>query len=168
MLRPYATPRVWSQGAWASLLLLLSVLACQPQPPQTGHQAFAVVVRNLLDKSYAGIDYPAYQAELKEVETSSATHWENIPHDLRTQVQQILAYLRTAEEILHWQSERQIDSKRQATDPTVRAWIERYPFLQAAIGARVQGEFDVLTALTLLWDKTNEVLRGLQIKSAPL
>jgi hypothetical protein len=121
-----------------------------------------------LDKSYAGIDYPTYQAELKKVETSNATHWERIPHDLRDQVQQILAYLRTAEEILRWQSQHQVESERQATDPAVRAWIERYPFLQAAVGARTQGIFDAPTAVTLLWDTTDEMLRGLQVKSKPL
>ncbi|MGE0679690.1 MAG: hypothetical protein AB7P69_02115 [Candidatus Binatia bacterium] len=150
------------------LLLFFVFLACQSFPLQTGHQEIASAVRALLDQSYAGIDYPTYQGALKKVETTSATHREDIPYGLRDQVQQILAYLRTAEEILRWQSQRHLESERQASDPTVRAWIERYPFLQAAVGARSQGIFDAPTAATLLWDKTDEVLRELQIKSAPL
>jgi hypothetical protein len=144
------------------------IIACQPSPPQTGHREIAAAVRTLLDKSYAGIDYPTYQAALKEVEAISAARLERTPHDLQARVDQMLEYLRTAEEILRWQSQHQRESEHQTNDPVVRAWTERYPFLQAAVGARTQSEFDVPTALTLLWDKTDEVLRGLQIKSAPL
>jgi len=148
--------------------LLPSLNACQSQTPQTGHRVIAAAVRSILDKAYAGVDHQTYRAALYEVEAASRTYLSTTPHDLQDRVNEILAYLRTAEEILQWQSERQGESKRQATDPAVRTWIERYPFLQAAIGARTQGEFDVPTALTLLWDKTDEVLRGLQVKSAPL
>lgn len=150
-------------------LFLSSVfLACYPSLPQTGHQEIAAAVRVLLDKAYAGVDYPTYQEALKEVEATSAARLEQTPHNLRARVEQMLEYLRTAEEILRWQSQHQRESEHQVDDPTVRAWSERYPFLQAALGARAQGKFDARTALTLLWDKTDEVLRGLQVKTAPL
>ena len=130
----------------------------------------AAAVRSLLDKSYAGIDYPTYKQALAEVEATSATYIKTTPLDLQDKVNEILTYLRTAEEILHWQAERKTDKALQATDPTdlaVMNWTKHYPFLHAAIGARNQDVFDVPTALTLLWDKTDEVLRGLQIKSKP-
>ena len=167
-MKPFSHSTATQSSASFLLFILFLSSACQSQLPQTGHQVFAATVRNLLDKSYAGIDYPTYQAALKEVETITTTQRERIPQDLRNKVQQILEYLRTAAEILRWQSEHQIESERQANDLVVRAWIERYPFLQAAVGARTQNIFDTQTAVTLLWDKTDEVLRGLQIKSAPL
>jgi hypothetical protein len=148
--------------------LLFFTLSCQTPLPQTGHQEIAAAVRVLLDKAYAGVDYPTYQDALKEVEAISAARLEQTPHDLQARVDQMLEYLRAAEEILRWQSQYRRESERQATDLAVRAWTERYPFLQAAVGARTQSEFDVPTALILLWDKTDEVLRGFQIKSAPL
>ena len=149
-------------------LLLLSVfLACQPSSPQTGHRVIAAAVRSLLDKAYAGVDHQTYRAALHEVEAASRTYLSTTPHDLQDRVNEILAYLRTAEEILRWQAEHP-NEQRQTNDPAVTNWIERYPFLRAAVGAQGQSGFDAPTALTLLWDKTDEVLRGLQVKSAPL
>lgn len=150
------------------LCLLFLFLACQSQEPQTGHQVIAAAVRSLLDKSYAGIDYPAYHLAFAEVEAVSAAYIKTTPPELQDQVHEILTYLRTAEEILRRQDERKTDTEWQATDPAVTNWIEHYPFLRAAIGARSRNVFDAPTALTLLWDKADEVLRGLQIKSKPL
>lgn len=157
-----------SWGAPGFLLLLSVLLACQPSPPQTGHREIAAAVRRLLDKAYAGIDYPAYRLALTEVEAVSTTNIHTTPPELQDKVREILAYLQTAEEILRWQTEHKTDAEQKRTDPLVTTWTERYPFLRAALGARHKDEFDVPTALTLLWDKTDEVLRGLQLKSKPL
>lgn len=125
-------------------------------------------MRALLDQSYAGIDAPTYQTELDKIERISAANLERTPHDLRDKVEVMLAYLRTAGEILRWQAEHQTEAQQTALDPLVTKWTTRYPFLRAAIGARTPNVFDTQTALTLFWDKTNEVLRNLQVKSTPL
>lgn len=159
-----------------SLLLLLLFLlspqaAChwQEQAALTGHREIAAAVRDLLDRSYAGIDYTSYRNSLREVEAVSAEQRKATPTHLQDQVEQILAYLRTAEEVLRWQAERGNGRAGADTHP-VTTWIDRYPFLQAAVGAQAKAAdtFDADTALMLLWDKTDEALRGLQVKSAPL
>ncbi len=152
----------------ALFFLLLGILqaACQGQPPQTGHHVIAAAVRDLLDRSYAGIDYATYRARLRAVEAVSAEQLNATPARLHKQVEEMLGYLRVAEEILRWQAE--AGNGYPAHTPIVSRWIARYPFLRAAVGAHRADVFDVPTALMLLWDKTDEVLRGLQLKSAPL
>lgn len=154
------------------VLLLLPVFllpgACQEQTPQTGHRVIAEAVRGLLDKSYAGIDYPSYRDSLKNLETTTAAHLTTTPAQLRDQAEQMLTYLRAAEEVLRWQSEPSKTIERAADDRMVAAWIEHYPFLQVAVGAQLPDVFDAHTATMLLWDKTDEVLRGFQVKSKPL
>lgn len=158
-------------GAFFFLLLLLLQTACswQGQSAQTGHQEIAAAIRELLDRSYAGIDYPAYHDSLTRVETAVTQHLPNTPARLRDHVAQMLAYLRTAEEILRWQAERG-SGRTDAGDRAVTTWIGRYPFLQIAVGARAEAPqaFDAQTAVTLLWDKTDELLRGFQLKSGTL
>lgn len=150
------------------LPLLFCQLACswQEGSPQTGHQHIAAAIRALLTRAYAGIDYPTYRDGLAEVEAVVAAHLPHTPHQLRTEVASMLAYLRTAEEILRWQA----GSGPENADPMVTRWTDRYPFLQMAVGARAEApqSFDAQTAVTLLWDKTDELLRGLQLKSGPL
>ena len=141
--------------------------ACQNQTPLTGHREIAAAIRNLLDKAYAGIDCPTYRDSLKEVETVVAHRLEATPSQLRDQAEQMLAYLRVAEEVLRWQQEHG-GEKPTAQDQTALAWVERYSFLRPALGARTPGVFDPPTAVTLLWDKTDEILRGFQVKSKPL
>ncbi|MBI3302841.1 MAG: hypothetical protein HYZ72_12320 [Deltaproteobacteria bacterium] len=151
------------------LLLLLFLLgACPEQTPQTGHRVIAAAVRGLLDKSYAGIDYPTYRDSLREVDAVCAEQRKATPTHLRDRVEQMLAYLRTAEEILRWQAEQGNGQEQPPDNPRVAAWIDRYPFLRAAVGAHTANVFDPDTALVLLWDKTDEVLRGFQVKSNPL
>jgi hypothetical protein len=148
------------------LLSLLLFTACQHSRPQTGHQLIAVAVRQLLDTSYAGIDYLTYRDGLRAVEAVVAQQLESTPRSLRTTAEEILAYLRTAEEILRWQAEH---GDTQTVDPAlVAAWTKRYPFLQAAVGAQTKSVFDVGTALILLWDKANALLPSFQVKSKPL
>jgi|SRR5581483_5381883 len=151
-----------------SLALSLSLLltACRQSPPQTGHQVLAVAVRALLDKSYAGIDYATYRDQLKTVEAVAVQQHDAIPPHLLSQAEQILTYLRTAEEILHWQAEH---NGTQAVDTElVATWVGRHPFLRAAVGAQTNNAFDIGTALILLWDKTNATLPSFQVKSKPL
>jgi hypothetical protein len=76
----------------------------------------------------------------------------------------MLGYLRTAGEILRWSGEKNPPPPSSAHDPLVQGWIERYAFLSAALGAHAADEFDVQTALLLLWDKTNAVMPEFQIK----
>jgi hypothetical protein len=151
------------------LSLLFFLNSCQKQPSQTGHQHIAVAVRQLLDQSYAGIDYPTYRDSLQKIEGVTAEQLPATPSQLRGQVKQMLTYLRTAEEVLRWKAEKGNTDNGQ-DDPIVIAWIERYPFLRLAKGARVDAPevFDPDTALTLLWDKADEMLRQLQVKSKPL
>ena len=148
------------------LLFLLLFTACQHSRPQTGHQIIAMAVRQLLDTSYAGIDYLTYRDGLRAVEAVVAQQLESTPRSLRTTAEEILAYLRTAEEILRWQAEH---SDTQTVDPAlVAAWTKQHPFLQAAVGAQTKSVFDVGTALILLWDKANALLPSFQVKSKPL
>lgn len=147
-------------------LLLQTGCPWQSQPAQTGHQEIAAAIRELLTRSYAGIDYLAYRDGLTRVETVVAEHLPDTPAQLRDHVAQMLAYLRTAEEILRWQAERGA-GRADAGDRAATSWIGRYPFLRMAVGARAEAPqaFDAQTAVTLLWDKTDELLRGLQLKS---
>ena len=149
-----------------SLSLFLLFLACQDQSSQNGHQLIAAAVRKLLDKSYAGINYPAYRDGLKEIETVATQQFQFTPHHLRPKTEEMLTYLRTAEEVLRWQAEH---SNTQTVDTErVTTWVGRHPFLRAAAGAQMNNVFDVGTALILLWDKTNAVLPTFQVKSKPL
>lgn len=154
------------------LFLLIPFLflqtACEKRAPQTGQRVIAEAVRALLDKAYAGIDYPTYRDNLKELEAITAQHLDTTPWHLRPQAEQMLNYLQTAEAILRWQAEQSNVGTPSADDQAVAVWIERYPFLRAALGARTANVFDVSTAVTLLWDKTNAILPGFQIKSKPL
>ncbi len=159
-------------GPLRHLYLFLSfflLASCQEQTTQTGHQEIAPAVRSLLDKSYAGIDYPSYRDNLEHVEAVAAEHLAVTPASLRGQVAQMLDYLRMAEEVLRWQTEKGPEDTI-ADERVVTAWLKRYPFLQIARGAQAEAPeaFDPETALTLLWDKTDETLRKLQVKSKPL
>jgi hypothetical protein len=159
------------EGSFLSLFLSLSFLlfliSCQEKPPQTGHRVIAEAVRTLLDKAYAGADYPTYRAELLKLEAIVSQEQKNTPVPLQPKTAEMLGYLRTAGEILRWQTE-QNTSTPSSNDPLVQDWIEQYPFLSAALGAHTPEVFDVQTALTLLWDKSNAVLPQFQIKSRPL
>jgi len=151
-----------------SLSLCVLLIACEKPPPQTGQRVIAAAVRALLDQSYAGIDYPTYRDSLKDLEALTAQHLDTTPFSLRPLAEQMLDYLRTAEEILRWQTEQGKAGLPSSDDKMVKAWVERYPFLRAAIGAHTANVFDVPTALTLLWDKTNTTLPAFQMKSKPL
>ena len=57
-----------------------------------------------------------------------------------------------------------------ATPPRLARWTERYPFLQAAVGARLDAPtaFDAATAVQMLFEKTDQTLVAMQIKNKPI
>ena len=119
---------------WLFLFLFFPT-GCQwlEQPPQTGHQEIAASIRQLLDEAYAGADHTSYSASLQSLETIATTQLNAVPSHLKPQVEQMLSNLRTAEEILRWDTER----KATQTDTSpLSAWIQRHTFLQAAVGAK--------------------------------
>jgi hypothetical protein len=158
--------------SFLSLFLSLSfpffLISCQERPPQTGHRVIAEAVRALLDKAYAGADYPTYRAELLKLEAIVSQEQKNTPLPLQPKTAEMLGYLRTTSEILRWQTEQNTSIPSSANDPLVQGWIGQYPFLRAAVGAHTPEVFDVQTALILLWDKTNAVLPQFQVKSRPI
>lgn len=151
-----------------SLSFSLLLVSCQEQTPQTGHRVIAEAVRSLLDKAYAGADYPTYRDELHKLEVIFAKEQNNTPVHLQSKAEEMLGYLRTAGDILRWQVEKNPTAPSSANNPLVQGWIGRYSFLSAAVGALTPDVFDVQTALILLWDKTNAVLPQFQVKSRPL
>jgi len=151
-----------------SLSFSLFLVSCQEQTSQTGHRIIAAAVRALLDKAYAEVDYPIYRAELLKLEAIVTQEQKNTPVPLQPKTAEMLGYLRTAGEILRWQTEQNTSASSSANDRFVQGWIEQYPFLSAAVGALTSDIFDGQTAVTLLWDKTNAVLPEFQVKSRPL
>lgn len=151
-----------------SLSFPLFLISCQEQTPHTGHRVIAAAVRALLDKAYAGIDYPTYRDELLTLEAIVTQEQKNTPVPLQPKTAEMLGYLRTAGEILRWQMEQPSAALSSANDPFVKSWLGQYPFLSAAVGAHTPNVFDVQTAVTLLWDKTNTALPQFQVKSRPL
>jgi hypothetical protein len=61
------------------LLFLLLFNACQHFRPQAGHQIIAAAVRQLLETSYAGIDYLTYHDSLRAVEAVADRQLESTP-----------------------------------------------------------------------------------------
>ena len=166
-----ASPILKRTSLW--LFLFFFPVSCQwlDQPPQTGHQKIAAAIRSLLDQAYAGADHTSYKTALQSLESLAAIQLDAVPSHLKAQVEQMLTNLRTAEEVLHWDTERKV-----ATQPTpvseapFTAWIRRHTFLQAAVGAKAEAPnaFDTETALNLLWDQANEILRDVQVKNSPI
>jgi hypothetical protein len=147
--------------------LFVLPVACQEQPPQTGHRVIAAAIRTLLDQAYADVDARTYQQQMQALESIVAEQKPHAPRELHKTLEGMLGYLRTAADILHWQAEHPNTAASGAEQPIV-GWTKRYSFLEAAVGAQASGVFDPSTAVTLLWDKTNQLLPQLQIKSKPL
>ena len=154
-----------------SLCLCLSLSSSFPAKNKRLRQGIASSrkrYRALLDKAYAGADYPTYRAELLKLEAIVTQEQKNTPVPLQPKTAEMLGYLRTAGEILRWQTEQNTSASSSTNDRFVQGWIEQYPFLSAAVGAHTPDIFDGQTAVTLLWDKTNAVLPEFQVKSRPL
>ncbi len=149
-------------------VILLCPLSCDQisQQPLTGHRDIAVALRSLLDLAYTGPDYPTYHAEFQSFAKHVQEKIETTPHAMRPYVSTIMAYLRTADEVLQWQT---LQSEGQRP-PQLATWTGHYPFLKAAIGARFEAPqaFDVETALQLLFEKTDQTLVAMQVKNKPI
>ncbi len=166
-----ASPILKRTSLW--LFLFFFPVSCQwlDQPPQTGHQKIAAAIRSLLDQAYAGADHTSYKTALQSLESLAAIQLDAVPSHLKAQVEQMLTNLRTAEEVLHWDTERKVATQpTPASEAPFTAWIRRHTFLQAAVGAKAEAPnaFDTETALNLLWDQANEILRDVQVKNSPI
>ena len=77
-----------------------------------------------------------------------------------------MAYLQIADEVLQWQAQQHEDQG----PPQLAIWTDRYPFLKAAFGARLEAPnaFDVETALQMLFEKTDQTLVAMQVKNKPI
>ena len=131
----------------------------------TGHRTFAAELRLLLDEAYAGIDYKAFHSRLSSLSAVADSNIARTPHEMRPYVEAIMGYLAVADTILEVANDKQ--STIGASAPT---WLTRYPFLNAAMGARAEapGVFDVETAFQLLLEKTDLTLVAMQIKNKPI
>lgn len=149
-------------------LILLCPLSCDQisQQSLTGHRDIAVALRSLLDIAYTGPDYPTYHAEFQFFATLVQEKIETAPHEMRPYVKTIMAYLQIADEVLQWQAQQHEDQG----PPQLAIWTSRYPFLKAAIGARLEAPntFDVETALQMLFEKTDQTLVAMQVKNKPI
>ncbi len=149
-------------------LILLFPLSCDQisQRPLTGHRHIAVALRSLLDIAYTGPDYPTYHAGFQSFAKHVQENIEVTPHEMRPHVKTIMAYLQIADEVLQWQAQQREDQG----PPQLAIWTDRYPFLQAAIGARLEAPntFDVETALQMLFEKTDQTLVAMQVKNKPI
>ena len=155
--------------AWATGLFTACDLFA---PPLHGHREIAVALRQLLDIGYAEPDYPAYHDTFLSFQDVVREKMDATPHEMRPFVERILGYLQVADEVLAWQ-DRQVGNERSsdpADPPHLGVWTERYPFLNAAIGARLDEPhaFDVGTAVQMLFEKTDQTLVAMQIKNKPI
>ena len=134
--------------------------------PLTGHRDIAAVLRPLLDLAYAGPDYPTYHAEFQAFQTVVQQKIEVTPYEMRPYVETIMAYLHVADKVLEWQAQQHTEQQ----PPQLTAWITHYPFLKAALGARLEAPhaFDTETALQLLFEKTDQTLVAMQVKNKPI
>ncbi len=134
--------------------------------PLTGHRDIAAALRPLLDLGYAGLDYPTYHAEFQAFQTVVQQEMEETPHEMRPYVNTIVAYLQVADKVLEWHTQQSEEQQ----PPQFTIWVTDYPFLKAAIGARLEAPqaFDTETALQLLFEKTDETLVAMQIKNKPI
>ncbi len=134
--------------------------------PLTGHRDIAAALRPLLDLGYAGLDYPTYHAEFQAFHTLVRQKMEETPHEMRPYVNTIMAYLQVADKVLEWHAQQPEEQQ----PPQLTTWVADYPFLKAALGARLEAPhaFDTETALQLLFEKTDETLVAMQVKNKPI
>ena len=155
--------------AWCVLVLaFLFFFSCDQlrNQPLTGHRDIAAALRPLLDLGYAGLDYPTYHAEFQAFQTLVQQKIEETPHEMRPYVNAIVAYLQVADKVLEWHAQQPEEQQ----PPQLPTWVANYPFLKAALGARLEAPyaFDTETALQLLFEKTDETLVAMQIKNKPI
>ena len=171
--RQSGSPRCRTCAAWLFVWTTGLFTACDLlAPPLHGHREIAAAVRPLLDLGYAEPDYPTYHAAFLSFQDVVRAQMDVTPHEMRPFVERILSSLQVADEVLAWQ-ERQAGTDRSgdpATPPRLARWTERYPFLHAAVGARLDAPhaFDAATAVQMLFEKTDQTLVAMQIKNKPI
>jgi len=150
----------------ASVFLFFSSCDQLRNQPLTGHRDIAAALRPLLDLGYAGLDYPTYHAEFQAFQTLVQQKMEETPHEMRPYVNTIVTYLQVADKVLEWYAQQPEEQQ----PPQFTTWVTDYPFLKAAIGARLEAPqaFDTETALQLLFEKTDETLVAMQVKNKPI
>ena len=150
----------------ACAFLLFSSCDQLRSQPLTGHRDIAAALRPLLDLAYAGPDYPTYHAEFQAFQTLVQQKIEETPHEMRPYVETIMAYLHVADKVLEWHAQQ----PEEPPPPQLTAWVADYPFLKAALGARLEAPhaFDTETALQLLFEKTDQTLVAMQVKNKPI
>ena len=166
-------PRCRTFAAWLFAWAAGLFTACDLfAPPLHGHREIATALRPLLDVGYAEPDYPTYHAAFLSFQDVVREQRDATPHEMRPFVARILGYLQVADEVLAWQ-DRQAGNERSgdpAEPPHLGLWTERYPFLNAAVGARLDAPhaFDAATAVQMLFEKTDQTLVAMQIKNKPI
>ena len=166
---PYTPPvSLHRRAVWVLALAFLFPSSCDQlrNQPLTGHRDIAAALRPLLDLAYAGPDYPTYHAEFQAFQTVVQQKIEVTPYEMRPYVETIMTYLHVADKVLEWQAQQHTEQQ----PPQLAAWITHYPFLKAALGARLEAPhaFDTETALQLLFEKTDQTLVAMQVKNKPI
>ncbi len=169
MIALNAPPVSLNRIAWRVFVLAFFLLSSCDQlrnQPLTGHRDIAAALRPLLDLGYAGLDYPTYHTEFQAFQTVVRQKMEETPHEMRPYVNTIVTYLRVADKVLEWHAQQPEEQQ----PPQFTTWVTDYPFLKAAIGARLEAPqaFDAETALQLLFEKTDETLVAMQVKNKPI
>lgn len=138
-------------------------------PPLHGHREIAAALRPLLDIGYADPDYQTYHTAFVSFQDVVQEKADATPHEMRPFVERILGYLQVADEVLAWQAGHD-RADGPATPARLGVWTERYPFLNAAVGARLDEPhaFDAATAVQMLFEKTDQTLVAMQIKNKPI
>ena len=155
--------------AWA---IGLSAACDLLAPPLHGHREIAAALRPLLDIGYTEPDYPTYHAAFLSFQDVVREKMDATPHEMRPFVERIFGYLQVADEVLAWQDlhTKNTRSGDPAIPPRLGVWTERYPFLNVAVGARLDEPhtFDAETAVQMLFEKTDQTLVAMQIKNKPI
>lgn len=172
-MQPERLPRRRTFTAWLFAGAIGLSGACDLlAPPLHGHREIAAALRPLLDIGYAEPDYQTYHTAFVSFQDVVQEKVDATPHEMRPFVERILGYLQVADEVLAWQDGRAGHDRADgwAAPARLGVWTERYPFLNAAVGARLDAPhaFDAATAVQMLFEKTDQTLVAMQIKNKPI
>lgn len=160
------------------VLLLVGAILCPAACDRlstgslSGHRDIAAALRPLLDLGYAEPDYATYHTAFVSFQGVVEKKLATTPYAMRPFVQRIVAYLQVADEVLAWRDRStQLSQTDDSPIPTqLDAWTARYPFLKAALGARLEQPdiFDATIAAQMLFEKTEQTLVAMQLKNKPI